>query len=90
MSETAVNAQDIVSLSKREGFLAKQLYVIFTTPANGMKPVMDNIKEHLAFQVELEKNGTMFAAGPNWTDDETAWEGDGMVVIRAKSLAEAK
>jgi uncharacterized protein len=51
---------------------------------------MDNVKEHLAFQVELEKDGTMFAAGPNWTDDEKSWEGDGMVVIRAKSLAEAK
>ena len=32
----------------------------------------------------------MFAAGPNWTDDEKSWEGDGMVVVRAKSLAEAK
>jgi uncharacterized protein YciI len=51
---------------------------------------MDNLKEHLAFQVELEKEGTMFAAGPNWTDDEKSWEGDGMVVVRAKSLAEAK
>ena len=37
----------------------------------------------------LEKEGIMFAAGPNWTDDEESWEGDGMVVIRAKSLAEA-
>jgi len=90
MSDTAVNAQDIVSLSKREGFLAKQLYVIFTTPADGIKPVMDNIKEHLAFQIELERSGTMFAAGPNWTDDEKSWQGDGMVVVRAKSLAEAK
>ena len=58
--------QEIINLSKREGFLAKQLYVIFTTPAGGMKPVMDNIKEHLAFQVQLEKDGIMFAAGPNW------------------------
>jgi uncharacterized protein YciI len=90
MSEMAVNAQDIISLSKREGFLAKQLYVIFSTAADGMKPVMDNIKDHLAFQVELEKDGTMFAAGPNWTDDEKSWEGDGMVVVRAQSLAEAK
>ena len=90
MSEMAVTAQDIIGLSKREGYLAKQLYVIFTTPANGIKPVMDNIKEHLAFQVELEKDGIMFAAGPNWTDDEKSWQGDGMVVVRAKSLAEAK
>ena len=90
MSETAVSAAEIIGISQRDGFLAKQLYVIFTKPANGIKPVMDNIKEHLAFQVELEKEGTMFAAGPNWTDDEKSWEGDGMVVVRAKSLAEAK
>ena len=90
MSETAVSAPEIIGISKREGFLAKQLYVIFTKPTDGIKPVMDNLKEHLAFQIELEKEGTMFAAGPNWTDDEKSWEGDGMVVVRAKSLAEAK
>jgi uncharacterized protein len=89
MSETGVSAQDIVALSEKQGFLAKQLYVAFTTPTNGIGPVMENIKEHLEFQVELEKQGIMFAAGPNWTDDGESWEGDGMVVIRARSLAEA-
>jgi len=69
MSETVVSASEIIGLSKREGFL-----VIFTKPTNGIKPGMDNIKEHLAFQVELEKEGTMFAAGPNWTDDEKSWK----------------
>jgi uncharacterized protein len=58
-------------------------------PTKGIDPVMKNIKEHLEFQVALEKQGIMFAAGPNWSDDEKSWEGDGMVVIRAKSLAEA-
>ena len=90
MAETTVSAQEVVALSKREGFLAKQLYVVFTTPANGMGPVMAHIKEHLEFQVALERDGIMFAAGPNWTDDEKSWDGDGMVVIRAKSLVEAK
>ena len=87
--ETKVSAQDIIALSKKEGFLAKQLYVVFTTPTKGIEPVMKVVKEHLEFQVTLEKQGIMFAAGPNWTDDEKSWEGDGMVVIRAKSLAEA-
>jgi hypothetical protein len=32
----------------------------------------------------------MFAAGPHWSDDEQRWEGDGMVVVRAGSLAEAE
>ena len=87
---TSVKAEEIVALSKKEGFLAKQLYVVFTTPTNGIGPVMENVKEHLAFQVKLEKEGIMFAAGPNWTDDGKSWEGDGMVVIRANSLADAK
>lgn len=57
MSETAVEARDIISLSKHEGFLAKQLYVVFSTAVSGVKPVMDNLKAHLAFQIELEKDG---------------------------------
>ena len=32
----------------------------------------------------------MFGAGPFWTDDEQSWEGDGMVIIRAGSLDEAR
>jgi uncharacterized protein YciI len=74
---------------EQEGGFLKQLYVVFTTPTNGIEPVMRNVKEHLEFQVTLEKQGIMFAAGPNWTDNGKSWEGDGMVVIRAKSLAEA-
>lgn len=90
MTVSSVPAAEIIALSKEKGFLAKQLYVVITTPANGLGPVMEKIKEHLAFQESLEAQGIMFAAGPQWTDDETSWEGDGMVVIRAKSLAEAR
>ena len=90
MTVSRVPAAEISALSKEKGFLAKQLYVVFTTPANGMGPVMEKIKEHLAFQESLEAQGIMFAAGPQWTDDEAFWEGDGMVVIRAGSLAEAR
>ena len=32
----------------------------------------------------------MFGAGPFWADDEKTWEGEGMVIIRAGSLAEAE
>jgi uncharacterized protein YciI len=90
MSEPVVTAKEIVEISKSHGFLAKQLYVIFTTPTRGMGPVMENLQTHLAYQEELEKKGIMFAAGPHWTDDEQRWEGEGMVVVRAASLAAAK
>ena len=51
---------------------------------------MKNVDRHLEFQEQLEREGIMFAAGPNWTDDEQNWEGEGMVVIRAASLVEAQ
>ena len=32
----------------------------------------------------------MFCAGPFWEDNEIDWSGEGMFIIRANSLAEAK
>ncbi len=82
-------AEQIIGLSKQKNLLAKQLYAVFTTPTNGLGPVMQNMEEHLAFQNDLEKRGIMWGAGPFWDDDESTWGGEGMVVIRAASLAEA-
>lgn len=69
--------------------LQKQLYAVFTTPTGGIEPILAQLEEHLAFQVALEKDGILYAAGPMWTDDEERWEGDGLVVVRAASRAEA-
>ncbi|MEM9105988.1 MAG: YciI family protein [Pseudomonadota bacterium] len=88
MSGPTITKDDILEASK--GMLQKQLYAVFTTPANGMGPVMENLEEHLKFQVELEQKGIMLGAGPFWADDEHTWNGEGMVVIRADSLAHAK
>jgi len=51
---------------------------------------MENIGPHLEFQVKIEQDGIMFAAGPLWADDEETWEGEGMVVIRADNLKHAR
>ena len=32
----------------------------------------------------------MFGVGPFWEDNEIDWSGEGMVIIRANSLAEVK
>ena len=90
MNKTSVPAKDIVKECKVRGYLAKQLYVVFTRPVNGIEPVMANLAVHLQFQEQLERDGIMFAAGPHWTDDEDDWEGEGMVVIRAPCLADAR
>lgn len=88
MSEPKITVEEILDASR--GMLQKQLYVVFTTPTKGLGPVMENIEPHLKYQVELEEKGIMFGAGPFWTEDEKSWEGEGMVIIRASSLAEAK
>lgn len=88
MSEPQVKVKDVLEASK--GMLQKQLYVIFTKPTRGLGPVLENLKEHLEFQCSLERRGIMFGAGPFWADNEEDWLGEGMVIIRAASLAEAQ
>ena len=88
MSLQSIPSADI--LKACEAMLRKQLYVVFTTPTKGLEPVMANLKEHLDFQMDLERRGIMFGGGRCNDDAEDAWEGEGMVIIRAGSLAEAK
>ena len=88
MSIPKVTKQDVLNASSE--MLNKDLYVVFTKPENGMKEVMENLEEHLKFQVSLEKNGVMFGACPFWEDNEIDWNGEGMVIIRANSLDHAK
>jgi len=88
MTEPKVTKQDIINASSQ--MLNKDLYVVFTTPTNGMGPIMENIEAHLKFQVSLEEKGIMFGAGPFWEDNESDWKGEGMVIIRANSLVEAR
>ena len=84
----SIPAKDI--LAACAGMLRKQLYIVITRPAQDLEPIMKVLNEHLQFQMDLERRGIMFGAGPFWTDDEQSWDGDGMVIIRADSLAEAK
>ncbi|MDA0999875.1 MAG: YciI family protein [bacterium] len=83
-------AKEIRQKSAEHGHLNMQLYVYFTTPTGELGPVMENLKEHLEYQAELERKGIMFGAGPHWDDNEEYWTGEGMVIVRANSLAEAR
>lgn len=76
-------------LEASKQMLQKQLYAIFTTPTNGLGPVFASIEEHLKYQVQIESEGILFAAGPLWTDDGQSWQGEGLVVVRAASREEA-
>lgn len=86
------NPEAVLAAAVREAsgaMLQKQLYAILTTPVDGLGSVFANLEAHLAFQVQLESDGVLVAAGQLWTDDEDAWEGDGMIVVRAASRTDA-
>ena len=67
-----------------------QVYVIHTFPTNGLGPVMENLGPHLEYQQRMEDEGVYIAAGPHWAEDGETWEGEGMIVVRAASLEEAR
>ena len=90
MNPSIRTAKEIVDISKARGYLAKQLYVIFTNPTNGLEAVLENLKPHLDYQESLIERGVLFASGPHWTDDEQQWNGEGMIVVRAASQSEAE
>lgn len=76
-------------LEASRAMLQKQLFAIFTRPVDGLGPIFAIMEEHLQFQVSLEKEGILFAAGPMWTDDGESWEGDGLVIVRAETREDA-
>ena len=90
MSNDGPTWNEMVDQCSNLGLLAKKLYVVFTSPVNGLGPIMEVLDEHLAYQNKIQDEGIMFGAGPFSDDAEQNWDGDGMVIIRADSMAAAK
>jgi uncharacterized protein len=70
------------------GMLQMQLWVMFATDVPGKPYANDIFARHIAHQVELEKSGVMFAAGP--LIDLKGQRELGMIIIRATSAEQAK
>jgi len=68
-------------------FLGKEMYLVVTRPVRSPE-IAKRLQEHLDHQVELEKRGIMFAAGPLYPRDSDIPEA-GMFVLRANSFEEA-
>ena len=68
--------------------LRKDLYVIFTRPVAPREKIMELLPKHLERQVELEKQGILFAAGPMEPQEDDKPR-TGMIIIRADSFEDA-
>lgn len=78
------------SEASARGSLAFELYRVVSTPAGDMAKVKETLADHLAYLATLEARGALFLAGP--LSDETGEEmqGQGMLILRAASLEEAR
>ena len=69
-------------------FLGKEMYLVVTRPVRSPE-IEKRLSDHLAHQVELERKGIMFAAGPLYAKGSQVPEA-GMFVLRANSFEEAE
>src|SRR4051794_29920876 len=71
-----------------KSFLGKEMYLVVTRPVRSPE-IAKRLGDHLAHQIELEKRGIMFAAGPLYPRGSDTPEA-GMFVLRASSFEEAE
>ena len=69
-------------------FLGREMYLVITRPVRSPE-IEKRLADHLAHQVELERKGIMFAAGPLYPKGSKTPEA-GMFVLRANSFEEAE
>jgi len=78
----------VTNTPNTKDMLQKDLYVIFTRAVAPREEIMKMLPQHLERQVELEKQGILFAAGPMDPEDETKPR-TGMIIVRAESFEHA-
>ena len=70
-------------------FLGREMYLVVTRPVRAAGITDAMLTAHLENQVELERRGIMFAAGPLYARGSATPEA-GMFVLRAASFDEAQ
>lgn len=69
--------------------LRKELFVILNEPATDMDRFRELLGAHLAYMIDLEKRGVLFASGPLSAADGVM-TGLGLTIVRAGSFEEAE
>lgn len=85
-----VTGADLKKWADDHGMRGQQYYVYFSTPNEGVTRVMQDVEPHLQHLFRLERDGLLVFSGPFADSDDSDFPGDGMVVLRCKSLEEAR
>jgi uncharacterized protein len=83
-SETPATAEQLMAK-----MLKKRLYAVIWKSFGKPDLIKQHLARHLQFMIGLEKRGALFASGP-FTPGDGAQIGDGLTILRAVSLDEAR
>ena len=76
--------------AKSRGALALELYAAHSTPAKAPEDVKAVLPDHLAYQANLERAGSLAFAGPMSDETGDHMHGIGLIIYRAESLEAAR
>jgi len=72
--------------AKGRGALAMELFVVRSVPSGDMGLVKATLPDHLAYQKQMEADGTLVMAGPVSDASGDMMEAEGMIIYRAATL----
>ncbi len=75
--------------SQDDNLLGLRLWVVETMPADDEIRAA-TMEDHIRYQLMLEREGVMFAAGPIFGAEASRPDGNGLVIIRAANVEEAR
>lgn len=81
---------DYGAICRDRGSLAKEVFACTTTPARDGPPPRELLDAHLAYQKQLEAEGSLFLAGPLSDAAAEVMSGSGLIIYAAASLAQAR
>jgi len=76
--------------AKARGSLAFELFVVMSTPAMTPDDLKANLPAHLAYQSDLERDGSLVFAGPMSDETGEQMQGIGLIIYRAASFEAAR
>ena len=89
--KTANSALEAKKPMRPKQVLGMELYVYETRLSGDIKDMVTYLPQHLEYQLELERKGIMFGAGPLFELDKPKGPPvAGMIIIRAESLEHAR
>lgn len=85
-----VSWSDYKAHARSKGVMGRELFMVHSRPLVGAEELKAALPEHLAYQKKLEADGVLFAAGPLGDEDGAIWSMEGLIILRADSIAEAR